>query len=90
MSNGKGWFSANALPEPDRKEVECPECNQPLKRYIWVGDGDPPLKKEPEGVYWVDAIDGFIEVGKLHAEYQITKDSRLDDPAYMSYPQPPD
>jgi len=90
MSNGKGWFRENALPEYDRKEAVCPECGQTLIRYVWEGDGDPPLKKEPEGKYWKEAIDRFKEVGKLHAEYQITEDSRLDDPVYLSYPQPPD
>jgi len=90
MSNGKGWFSENALPEIKQKGAECPECKRPLKRYIWKGEGDPPLKREPEGTYWIDTLDGFIEVGKLHAEYQITEDTDLTDGIYLTYPLPPD
>ncbi len=93
MSNGKGWFSKNALEPLQVKPAQCPECSEDLKNYIWTGDNDKtPLADEPEGKYWIKAqdIDLYQEVRKLHADYIVEENTALDDLNYISYPLPED
>ena len=89
MSNGKGWFSENAIEPLPKKPAQFPECSEDLKNYIWTGDKDKtPLVDEPEGKYWIKAqdIDKYQEVGKLHADYIVEEETTLDDHNYKSYP----
>lgn len=86
MSRKSRWFKENAAPEEEEhKKPICPECGEELKKYVYEGSDEAPLKDEPEGAYWINAFPGLREVETLHADRTIKEDTSLDDWEYSFY-----
>ena len=53
MGNGV-YYKLNPDPERPRGKPSCSECGAELQPVRWEGEGDPPLKGQLEGGYWID------------------------------------
>lgn len=86
MSNG--LIGKNAfLDEVPKKVATCPECKQPLKRYVFAKEvGNCPIFGFTAGDYWLSLDpDDWVEVRRLHCEHTVEHDSTLDESLYSSY-----
>jgi hypothetical protein len=91
MSNGKGWFSRNSLPEMDKEPSKCPICESYLKKYHFTGENSPfDLPDENWRLVPAVDLDKFIEVRFLHADTVITAETSIEKIERLGYDKTPD